>query len=170
MYSIIRIIITIIVFIFIARICKPKKKRMYFLIIVSALCFCTVLEFLPIENLFIDFQSPQQVINYLYPSNERIADVVYDEKSCMVILEKSKNNYTNTYLGTDNNSYKITTVFDYSTESQYDDRYVNLSITHINNSSDYYLCGTYYFGEDIQTIKDTSDLSLIHISEPTRPY
>lgn len=58
---------------------------------------------------------------------------------------------------TDNNSYKITTVFDYSTESQYDDRYVNLSITHINNSSDYYLCGTYYFGEDIQTIKDTSD-------------
>ena len=157
MYSIIRIIITIIVFIFIARICKPKKKRMYFLIIVSALCFCTVLEFLPIENLFIDFQYPQQVINYLYPSSERIADVVYDEKSCMVILEKSKNNYTNTYLGTDNNSYKITTVFDYSTESQYDDRYVNLSITHITNSSDYYLCGTYYFGEDIQTIKDTSD-------------
>ena len=47
--------------------------------------------------------------------------------------------------------------FDYSTESQYDDRYVNLSITHITNSSDYYLCGTYYFGEDIQTIKDTSD-------------
>ena len=90
MYSIIRIIITIIVFIFIARICKPKKKRMYFLIIVSALCFCTVLEFLPIENLFIDFQSPQQVINYLYPSSERIADVVYDEKSCMVILEKKQ--------------------------------------------------------------------------------
>ena len=118
MYSIIRIIITIIVFIFIARICKPKKKRMYFLIIVSALCFCTVLEFLPIENLFIDFQSPQQVINYLYPSSKRIADVVYDEKSCMVILEKSKNNYTNTYFGTDNNSYKITTVFDNSTESQ----------------------------------------------------
>ena len=36
---------------------------------------------MPIENLFIDFQSPQQVINYLYPSSERIADIVYDEFS-----------------------------------------------------------------------------------------
>ena len=84
MYSIIRIIITIIVFIFIARICKPKKKRMYFLIIVSALCFCTVLEFFPIENLFIDFRSPQQVINYLYPSSERIADVIQQKANMMI--------------------------------------------------------------------------------------
>lgn len=173
MYGIIRIIISIIVCIFLLKLCKPKKKRIYFLITISSVCFCTILMALPVENLFIEFKSPQQVMNYAYPTEKNIVDVAYGKNSCMVISEKAKSSYSIKYLKTDNNSFKIPFIFDYTTESQYSDGYANFSITHLNNSSDYYLFGTYISSEDIKAIKDASnsDIKFIcnaeHYSEQT---
>ena len=107
---------------------------------------------LPVENLFIEFKSPQQVMNYAYPTEKNIVDVAYGKNSCMVISEISKGGYTSEYLKTDNNSFKIPFIFDCTTESQYSDGYANFSITHLNNSSDYYLFGTYISSEDIKAI------------------
>ena len=92
MFSIIRIIIgliSLVSFIVVIRKHKVTYKRMLYVIsTVAALLLTTILSFLPFENLFITFGSPEEAYEYYSFRNSDIEKVIEGHNSDFVIDRK----------------------------------------------------------------------------------
>lgn len=92
MYGIIRMVIVLIVLILIPKI-KTSKKVKGIVGMVFGVVLSTLLTLVPVENLFMNFSSPEAVYRYVKSTNVDIKTVVPGEKSDMVIAEKDENTY-----------------------------------------------------------------------------
>ena len=87
LFNLLRIVLWLIISSFVVlKIRKTKivrKKLVSFLIVVLCLGLISVSGMFPIENLFINFKSPESVFNYT--NSGKVNDVLYGKESCMAI-------------------------------------------------------------------------------------
>ena len=69
------------------------KRRWYTVFTCVTVAMITVLEFLPFENLFITFESPQKVYDYYRFGGSRI-ELVVEGKDCDFVVDRNKDAYT----------------------------------------------------------------------------
>lgn len=117
---------------------KIKRKKLF---VVSLLVACMVLlslsEMFPVENLFMQFGTPQEVVEYTTKGN--VKKVVYGQDSCMVIY--SKGNATNNYyfVPKDGDGYKIPDRFAEKTVYKNLDTTGIIYVYNVRGTKDYYV-------------------------------
>lgn len=117
---------------------KIKRKKLF---VVSLLVACMVLlslsEMFPVENLFMQFGTPQEVVEYTTKGNAK--KVVYGQDSCMVIY--SKGNATNNYyfVPKDGDGYKIPDRFAEKTVYKNLDTTGIIYVYNVRGTKDYYV-------------------------------
>lgn len=92
MYIVIRLVITMLISVAIIILTKRLTKKKFIKILVAVIPFLvlsTLLYFLPIENAFVDFSSPEKVYQYVNYGNEKLSVVVEGENSDLVIAGKN---------------------------------------------------------------------------------
>lgn len=78
------------------------------IIVIVLFMFCsTVFNFIPIENYFMNFSSPEQVFNYMYNSDVEL--VVEGKHSALVIGEDNKRNDSFSIVSKSQDGWKIST-------------------------------------------------------------
>lgn len=109
MFGIIRkllfVAIIVAAFLLIRRSKIQKKKLALAVIIVLSLAVDFLSARFPPENLFMSFDSPESVFEYM--SSGEIADVVYGNESCMVTYLENNGNYSHLIVAKDGEEYKI---------------------------------------------------------------
>ena len=91
MFSLIRLFIGLFIFsflvAFVRKISVEKKQLLYIVSLVISLIISVVLFLFPFENLFITFESPETVYDYVYFGENHI-DCVVEGKNVVLLLEK----------------------------------------------------------------------------------
>lgn len=157
LYVIIRIIFFTIVFaatfVLIKRSKIVRKKLVAILSLVLCMVICSASYLLPVENLFINFKTPQGVFNY--SCNGKIEDIVYGNNSCLVFSSDTYNIIPKIEKG-----YKISTMFSTKTVCKKIDRDGSFKVYNVSNTNDYYIWGTTIsIGNDI-IITDSNNSEL----------
>ena len=139
LYTTIRImiffIIFIVLFVKIRRTKIVKKKLVTVLLLLFCVVFCSVSYFVPVENLFVNFKSPQDV--FKYSCNGEIEDVVYGNNSCLIFSADTHNIIPKTKTG-----YKIPIAFSMKTVGHKIDETGSFNVYHVPDTDDYYIWGT----------------------------
>lgn len=154
MYSLFRIIIFVILFILCILLYRKKNcninKDAIIVISIINITLCTILFLIPIENLFLKFESPEKVFN-----NGNLIDVIEGDKSGMILYYKG-NTYSFTIIPKVENNWKLGTIKDYKeiVNKNIDGGVIN--IYKYNNSEDYYITIMFLIidKEDNNTIYD----------------
>lgn len=131
-----------------------RKKLAYFLAI--ALCFflVTISGMYPIENLFVDFKSPESVFNYA--NYGKVSDIIYGEESCMVIY--TQNDVSGQYIiPKTEEGYKIPNYFATKKVSSKFDKNGTFDVYNISGTRDYYIVGMILSNASEQNIVDSQN-------------
>ena len=119
-YGIFRIVFWGIVFVSTIIIIKKRnlksKKRAVIILIISCMVLCSLSFLLPIENLFVNFKSSEDVFRY-YQTGE-VNDVIYGVNSSMVIYSKGENSGGHFIVPKTEKGYKIPSLFSVKRTSQ----------------------------------------------------
>ncbi|MFR0823387.1 MAG: hypothetical protein ACLU84_01070 [Clostridia bacterium] len=141
MYSNLRMIFILILFILFIVLCKKRKKEFSKNIIIISIVFSAVvyiaLYFFPIENLFYTFSSVQEVFNYQF--NGEILDTINGNNSTMVVYSTNNNTYSYAVIPKNNNGWKIGTSFSLKKILQENYGSKIITIYKYQNSDDYYV-------------------------------
>lgn len=122
------------------RAAKAKKNILYFVGIPLAVC-CLICWYVPVENAFIDFRSPQSA--YRYSNTDEIALTVEGKQSALVvgqgrddtsytIVRKSNKGFKEN-VGLKNGLQNVNTVFSKMTQNEFIDVY------NLKGTDDYYI-------------------------------
>lgn len=87
---------------------KQAGKKSWFFILVAgmAVVLLTVLFFLPFENIFYSFQSPEDVFSYKYPGTSDIQLVIEGQESALVIGDKERETLMS-YVRKEDDNWKL---------------------------------------------------------------
>ncbi|MCH5298016.1 MAG: hypothetical protein J1E85_10165 [Ruminococcus sp.] len=157
LYSIIRFIIVILLFFvlfFIIYKIKPKTIKLFILldfILVSLIGI--FLYWYPIENMFINFSSPQDV--FTYTNTGEINDIIYGDNSCMIVYSDNSGLQTS-FFKIDNDSYKIITFAQYNSQKFLSKDNTSAEFITLKGINDCYCFGSIY---TTNNIKITDNLS-----------
>lgn len=166
MYIILRIIITIILVLLLFLIFKGKliyKKRVVsLLILVAFLSLGGLLYVFPVENFFINFSSPEDVVKY--HSEFPVKDYIYNDNSCLVIggddgYESFK------IIPKKDEKYKLPFFFEKEKITDCLFEYGLLEIYKLKNTDDYYLCGGLSFVEEVNIEASDGSALIVKSSE-----
>lgn len=136
-------ILIIIIIVLIVRKFKYSSRRFKFSLLAIYLVISMVSS-LPIENLFIDYSSPDDV--FAYKCSGIIKDKVYGKNSCMIVYEEKANTYESFIIVPGNNSsYKIP--YNWTGDKVLKNiEAENVSaVYNVSKTNDYYLYGYCYF-------------------------
>lgn len=140
MYSLFRIIIFIILFVLCILLYKTKSrninKNAIIIIGVINITLCTISFLIPIENLFLKFESPEKVFKYQY--NSKLIDVIEGENSGMILYHKD-DTYSFTIIPKVENSWKLGTINDYKEIANKNVDGGIINVYKYNNHEDYYI-------------------------------
>lgn len=130
-----------------------RKKLVSFSII--ALCFVLIAltEVFPVENIFIDFKSPEKV--FYYTDTGEINDVLYGKESCVIIYSDRNTTCSHCIIPKTENGYKIPGYFSVKRISHKFDRNGNFDVYNVSGTDDYYVIGTIISNESDQVIADS---------------
>lgn len=139
LYGIMRYVLGVVVFAIVFLLIKKsrisKKKSAYLISLIIITILTTLLYFIPIENLFISFSSPENAFKYM--NTWKIDSIVNGSETDLIIASKNK---VNTYkiIPKTNNTWKIST--DLETK-KYIGFYngVSISVYKYKTSNDYYI-------------------------------
>lgn len=139
LFSIIRIVLFLIYIIFILKnnIIKPISKKR--ILIISVLFLVTIF-LVPVENLFVDFKTPESVFNYKHIG--RIEKIIHGNESCMVYYSKGKASYSYIFIEKNGENYKIANTFNNKKISKKIDENGVFEIYNVTGTNDYYVLGT----------------------------
>ena len=144
MYGIVRIIFWGIVLAIVLLLLKKKsrvtKKRTAIVAITFCLILSTVSALFPVENLFVDFNSPSKVLNYCQSGNSD--DVIFGNDSCMVINTKGNDIGGHFITPKSTKGYKIPSLFSVREISHKFDKDGSFDVYNVSGTNDYYLVGT----------------------------
>lgn len=135
---------------------KAKSKiRITIISIILYMVLCSLSFLLPIENLFINFKSPEDVFRY-YQTGE-IDDVIYGVNSSMVIYSKGENSGGHFIVPKTEKGYKIPSLFSVKRTSQKIDRDGSFDVYNILGTKDYFIVGTFLSEESDIVVVDSND-------------
>ena len=149
-YGIVRLIIFTLILIFIIlKLNKTKffkKKCVNVLTVIILIILCSISFMFPVENLFINFKSPQAIFRYSYFG--KITNIVYGNDSCMIYYSTGKNAYSHSILPKSSKGYKIQSLFSVKKVSHKFDKYGLYEVYNVLGTNDYYIFGTTITKED----------------------
>lgn len=100
------LVLAILLFACLCKFFKRYKKRILLLLSCAISALAVHLLFLyPVENLFCQWDSPEELFHYL--SWKNIEEVVYGEKSCMVVYQDSKSSRSQIIFPKPDGKYRI---------------------------------------------------------------
>lgn len=151
MYTIIRCILWLTASVAIALIVSKtkiaRKKQLIVLAIVICLSLVTVSAMFPVENLLIDFATPEDV--FAYTCFGEIEEIVYGESSCMIYYSAREGSYSHLFVLKSEGTYKIAGYFSNKNISHKFDNSGNFYVYHIVGSSDYYVIASIFDDKEI---------------------
>ncbi len=144
LYGAIRIVLFAIVFtIFYILIKKSKivKKKLFTILsLITCIIFYSISYLLPVENLFVNFKSAEEVFNYTCSGD--IEDVVYGDNSCMIYYSTNKSSFSYDFVKKTTDGYKILNRFRTKRISYKFDTEGSFEIYNVLGTNDYYVFGT----------------------------
>lgn len=122
-----------------------------------------ILWYIPFENLFINFSSPEDV--FKYTKQGEIDKIIYGENSCMIIYNNDNSQQT-LFVRKDGDGYKIVTYMQYSKEYLVSKNYCSTHIYTLNQTGDTYSVGHLYNNTNDVKLSDNFDTEyyLTHIN------
>lgn len=168
-YIIIRIIIGLIIgsiLFFILKKSKIKKNFLcFFLSFFIALISSYILYCIPIENLFVDFSSPEKAFNYLYSGN--IKKTIDGESSTMILYTKN-NVHSQAIIPKNNNNWKLDIFqLNNSIAAKTVNRHI-INIYNARNTDDYYITIWDSFTDHSINVTDNENSKFQYIIEENR--
>lgn len=122
-----------------------RKKLISILTVVLCMALLSISAMFPVENLFINFKSPQSVFNYA--NFGKIDEIIYGQDSCMVIYAKGNSTGGHYIIPKTEKGYKIPSYF--ATKKIYHkfDENALFDVYNIKNTQDYYVFGVVHLKE-----------------------
>ena len=160
MYGIIRLIIVLIIIAFIIKKKTQTKDKIF--ILVLGVVVVTLLNFIPIENLFVNFSSPEAVYKYVQSPFEDIKVVVPGKKSDMIIAEKDTSTYNVLVVPKTEKGWEIGNAWDVKPVCSRWHGEVFVNVEKYSKKGDYYITVTDMKSE-IKKITDINNSEFIPI-------
>lgn len=143
LYGIIRIVFWSIAFAFAWFLLKKskivRKKIAAILIFASCLILGTISCLFPVENLFINFKSPEDVLHYY--QNGRVDDFIYGNNSCMIIYSEGSKLGGHFIVPKSAKGYEIPSFLSVKRISHRLDSNGDFKVYHVVGTDDYYIVG-----------------------------
>lgn len=140
----IRLVLLLIVASFIILKIKNSKIVRKKLITVLSIIFCfmsiSVMSALPVENLFIDFKTPEDVFSYSY--SYQIDEIIDGQESCMLKYQEKKSKYGYCFIPKTNKGYKIPHYLQEKKVSEKLDSNGYFEVYNVKETNDYYISAT----------------------------
>ncbi len=150
LFNLLRIVLWLIISSFVVlKIRKTKivrKKLVSLLIVVLCLGLISVSGMFPIENLFINFKSPESVFNYT--NSGKVNDVLYGKESCMAIYSNWNSTGGHYIIPKTEKGYKIPSYFATKIVSHKFDKSGLFDVYNVKGTQDYYVFGTVNLKDD----------------------
>lgn len=132
-----------------------RKKFFTTLSLILCLIFGSISSLFPIENFFISFESPSEVLHY-YQTGE-VDDLIYGNDSCMVIYSQRNHKSGHFIVPSSEKEYKIPSLFSVKKVSHKFDTDGIFDIYNVLGTNDYYLTGTIISNEREIVIVDNNN-------------
>ena len=138
MYGVIRFIVCSILILILALVVKKKtNKKIFAFCLLLCIAFCVSIWFIPFENLFVAFDSPEDVFDYM--GNGSVVSTVEGVDSVAMITKEDNNSFSTFFALKKDNKYKIaTTSADKVLYTKHHDS-LHFYIYQIKGTNDYYL-------------------------------
>jgi len=166
LYGVLRIIfwgaIFAFTFLLIVKRTKIAKKKS---VIIASLALCIFLgsisALFPVENLFINFESPESVLHYY--QNGEAKDTIYGRNSCMIIYSERGNLGGYFIVPKSAKGYKIPSLFSVRRVAHRFDQEGNFSVYNVLGTNDYYIIGSILSKEKEISITDSNNNAVQNI-------
>ena len=133
---------------------KKSKKWLYFVICFICSIVISLITVFPIENLFIDFQTPESVFAYYHAG--KIIDVEYGNQTCMIVGSKLDNTDAQLLIPKTEKGYKIPNSYAKKFVSRKFDSNGAYVVYNLKDTTDYYLFSTIVTDHENITITDSN--------------
>lgn len=156
LYGLFRIIFGGIVFTISLLVLKRTRffnKKIVFLTLILYAIIISVFALFPVENLFISFKTPENVLNYYSISKGKVDDIIYGSDSCMLIYSEGSNVGGYFIIPKSKSGYKIPSFMSVSRILR--DRH--FTVYNIVGTNDYYVYGVAVSEDDEINIIDSND-------------
>ncbi len=163
MYGAIRVILVFLAFVLVLKKVELNKVKRTVLLVLTVLV-CTISAFVPVENLFVDFSSPEAVYKYRNLQKAEELTVVYGEESAMIIAQKDQNSYNIRYAPKSEDGWKIGNAL--NVKSVYYKSYDNytIDVKKYGKTTDYYV-EVKGIGKPIEKITDSENSEFISVGK-----
>ena len=140
---------------------KPWTKRKMLAWIAVFLLTVTVSGYVPAENLFLSFSTPED--SFAYTNVEAILGIAEGRGSCLICYKTDSDSYARCVIPKAENRYKVSTPLTF--ETVYSEMYLgedtldnaHLSVTRAKNTEDYYVTvQALIFGDTEFSVQDSS--------------
>lgn len=144
MFNIIRIVVWLILSIcIIIMVKKSEIARKKFISIISVV-ICTIIVsvsgMFPVENIFVNYKSPENVFNYT--NFGEIDEIIYGQDSCLIIYSKNGNTGGHYIIPKTAKGYKIPNYFTVKKVSHKFDKDGLFDVYDVKGTQDYYVFAT----------------------------
>lgn len=172
MYALIRLALVVIASILlVTKLKKSKfksKKRATIIGLCSTLILWSTLEFIPFENLFVTFDSPEASYRYMYfsASNDPLI-VSGDSCDLLIDCDNRRAAFNNVLIPKTENGWKISRVGIPKCNVYRYDNGVTLNLYRYKNTDDYFLTITRSDGTEIELSADNAEFDSVWYDMPT---
>jgi len=136
------------------------KRKQYIFSVLIAVFLVTILSFIPFENLFITFNSPEDAFKYV--SSEKVKLVIQGKNSDFVIGEKDVAKFTYLIVPKNDNGWKVGRGLDTKLRMQKVHNGIVIYVYQYKNTGDYYVTISDTSGKKLQ-IKDSHDSQFLYL-------
>lgn len=139
------------------------KKLVYFLTVFIWLILVSLTAVFPVENLFINFTSPESVFRYTCSGN--IDGIVHGNESCMIIYSKRDGSSSSYIVPKSDGGYKIPRYLDVKTVTSVFDSDGFWKVYRAERANDHYILGMFYTENTKVSISDSNGRTVETIVE-----
>lgn len=117
-----------------------RKKLITILTVVLFTVLISASAMFPIENLLINFKSPESVFNYA--ESGKIDEIIFGQESCMAIYSKGNSTWGHCIIPKSEKGYKIPSSFATKIVSHKFDKNGLFDVYNVKGTQDYYIFGS----------------------------
>lgn len=149
LFKTIRIILWLLISACAVFIIKKSKIGRKTLVSVLAVFLCTIVvsvsAMFPVENLFVNYESPESVFHYT--NSGEIDEIIYGKDSCLIIYSKDNHTYGHYVIPKTAKGYKIPNYFTVKKVSHKFDENGLFDVYNVKGTPDYYVFATVHLKE-----------------------
>ena len=141
-YAIFFVLLVAFVFCIRKRFPVEKRKKCYCIGACVGAVLLGISMYLPIENLFYSFESPEAVYEYVFGDTKNVRCVIEGKDGALVVTKKQGSvKQETTFIPKGENGWKIGSVFRFNSYicAQKTSEFVVINVWRYNNTSDYYV-------------------------------